>query len=251
LTAVIVLLVLVLAVIWRDGLAYWRHAQRPPTPAPRRPAPAQVWRIASLQVAAVIALFVLYLRGDWNSASVGFVATNSVLDVLYTILAGEIGFMAVVLSHLAAFALIGRLNVMRQLAARINLALWPRRPRERWVFAVAVMIVNPVTEELILRGVLVYQWGLLLGSPVVPILVAFVLNALLHAYQGWRMQVWHALFFCVAVTLLYSPWGLAAAITAHVFGDVMPFLHMRRNLQKVRAHARVQRARLRENSHPA
>jgi hypothetical protein len=69
-----------------------------------------------------------------------------------------------------------------------------------------------------------------------------VLNSLLHWYQGWRMQLWHVLFFALAVSLLYSPWGILAAITAHVFGDLAPVISLRRQLLRVRAEQRRARA---------
>jgi hypothetical protein len=48
------------------------------------------------------------------------------------------------------------------------------------------------------------------------------------------------MYFAVAVWLLYSPWGLPAAMAAHVLGDVLPILLLRRNLksaQKARRRA--------------
>jgi hypothetical protein len=91
---------------------------------------------------------------------------------------------------------------------------------------------------------LIHQWALFFGSAAIPIVVGFVLNSLLHWYQGWRMQLWHAMYFAIAVGLLYSQWGLVAAITAHVFGDVMPFVGLRRNLLRARAERRAARATL-------
>jgi membrane protease YdiL (CAAX protease family) len=133
------------------------------------------------------------------------------------------------------------MQVMRLAAARGNLSVWPRRRSHKIFAAVFIMGFNPFTEELVMRGILIHQWGLLLGSAVIPVIVGLVLNALLHGYQGWRMQPWHAMYFATSVALLYSPWGLIAAVTAHVLGDVLPFVHLRRNLQRARAAARTAR----------
>jgi membrane protease YdiL (CAAX protease family) len=91
-----------------------------------------------------------------------------------------------------------------------------------------------------MRGILIHQWGEMIGSPVLPVVIGFLLNAALHLYQGWRSQLWHAMFFGAAVYLLYSPWGLAAAMVAHVLGDVLPIVVLRRQLKLIR------RSRLRE-----
>ncbi len=84
---------------------------------------------------------------------------------------------------------------MRLAAVRGNLRVWPRQRSLKIVATIFFVVFNPFTEELVMRGILIHQWGLLLGSPAVPIVVGLVLNSLLHWYQGWRMQLWHALFF--------------------------------------------------------
>ncbi len=135
------------------------------------------------------------------------------------------------------------LGRMRLVAIRGNLRVWPRDRAGKQFAMLFIMVFNPFTEELVMRGILIHQWGLMLGSPAIPIAIGLLLNGALHWYQGWRMQLWHAMFFCIAVILLYSPWGLAAAITAHVFGDVMPFVRLRRQLLRARATRRALRVK--------
>jgi len=182
--------------------------------------------VRQLLFVAVLAL--AWQRGWWTLASVGIPAQVRWPE---TLLAGEVGFVAVVLCNLLLMIVLRRLGVMRLVAARGNLRIWPRGRAAKWVAALFIMVFNPFVEELVMRGVLIHQWGLLLGSPVLPIAIGFLLNGALHWYQGWRMQAWHAMYFAVAVWLLYSPWGLPAAMAAHVLGDVLPILLLKRNLK--------------------
>ena len=47
-----------------------------------------------------------------------------------------------------------------------------------------------------------------------------IANQALHAYQGVRNLPQHALFYGITVALLYSPFGLMAAVVLHLFGDL-------------------------------
>lgn len=96
------------------------------------------------------------------------------------------------------------------------------------------LLLNPVTEELLMRGSLIHQLGLMLHLWLVPIAVGFVLNAVLHFYQGWWAQVSHVLFFSLVLGLLYSPMGLAGAIVEHAIADVFPILTLRYQAWRVR-----------------
>lgn len=189
--------------------------------------------VRQLLFVAVLAL--AWQQGWWTLASVGIPAQIRWPE---TLLAGEVGFLAVVLCNLLLMIVLRRLGVMRLVAARGNLRIWPRGRAAKWVAALFIMVFNPFVEELVMRGVLIHQWGLVLGSPVLPIAIGFLLNGALHWYQGWRMQAWHAMYFAVAVWLLYSPWGLPAAMAAHVLGDVLPILLLKRNLRAAHAARR-------------
>lgn len=215
----------------------WKHARHPEAaPIPKRLTGAQLRSFGFRQILFVVILAYSYSHRDWTAASVGVHNPDMWLE---SILAGEIAFIGLVLAYALCLRVAGIVTPMRLAAARGNLTAWPRRRVEKIIAVIFIMVFNPFTEELVMRGILIHHWALQLGSPVVPIAVGFALNALLHLYQGWRMQLWHALYFAMAVGLLYSPWGLTAAITAHVFGDTLPFLHLRRNLLKARAARRA------------
>ena len=221
----------------------WLRARDPARyPVPRRLPSKVVRNLAGRQLLFVAVLGAAFALGDWSWPSIGVPARIRWPE---TLLAGEVGFAALLLTYVAILLATRRLAVMRRVATRGNLRLWPRRRRDKWIAAIAIMVFNPFVEEIVMRGILIHHWALALGSPVLPIVVGCVLNGILHWYQGWRMQVWHALYFVVAVTLLYSPSGLPAAIFAHVFGDVIPILTLRRSLRVVRkAHLKVLREKL-------
>lgn len=220
-----------------QGHAHWKRARDPSVPPlPRRLTARHLAQFAGRQLLFVAVLAFAWSHGEWTLDSVGIPRDIRWLD---TILAGEIGFLAVILANLCLLWLARAVPRMRLVAARGNLRAWPRGRGAKLIAVVFIMGFNPIVEELVMRGVLIHQWGAMLGSPLVPIAVGFVLNGVLHWYQGWRMQLWHAQFFAAAVILLYSPWGLPAAMVAHVFGDVLPLLLLGRNLK--RAHAAQRR----------
>jgi membrane protease YdiL (CAAX protease family) len=220
----------------------WKLAKPGAPPLPKRLGNAEVAQFGIRQLALVGLLAYTFERYAWTPESVGFRPGTPLMEC---ILAGEIAFLLVVLVNHAILRLTGKFRSMRLVAVRGNLRIVPRGRVAKWAMAIFVMVFNPFTEEIVMRGILIHQWGLLLDSPAIPIAVGFVLNGALHWYQGWRMQMWHALFFGAAVTLLYSPWGLAAAITAHVFGDVLPLVTLRRQL---RAAHKARRLALRTRS---
>lgn len=220
----------------------WKLARPDAPAAPKRLSRAELVQLGLRQLVLAGLLAYAYSRYRWTPESVGFRPETPLME---SILAGEIAFLLVTLAYFAILRVIGKHRSMRLVAVRGNLRVVPRGRAAKWAMAIFIMVFNPFTEEIVMRGILIHQWGLLLGSPAIPIAVGLVLNGALHWYQGWRMQMWHALFFAAAVTLLYSPWGLAAAITAHVFGDVLPLVFLRRQL---RAAHKARRLALRARS---
>lgn len=224
------------------GFLRHRHLSRRPgaPPPPKRLTPAELVRFGFRQLLLTAVLLVTFVNGTWTSQSVGIPRPVNWSE---TILAGELGFAAVIAANFVLLWATRTFQVTRMVAMRGNLRVWPRGRLEKWLAVLFIMGFNPFVEELVMRGVLIHQWGQLLGSPVIPIAVGLVLNGALHWYQGARMQLWHGLFFAVAVTLLYSPWGLPAAMVAHVFGDVLPLLTLGRVVRRIRkARQRERRA---------
>jgi hypothetical protein len=97
-----------------------------------------------------------------------------------------------------------------------------------------------VIEELLFRGVLVYQTSLVLGSAWLPIAAGLAATIGNHWYQGRQAMLFHIPFFAIVVALLFSPLGLAGAIGFHVAGDVLPMFWFRQQLRQFRErHRRV------------
>jgi membrane protease YdiL (CAAX protease family) len=210
----------------------WHLArQRHPPPQPRRLADAELRGFAIRQVMIAAVLAYAWHAGYWTAASAGF---HGAQHWAGSVLAGEAAFLGLMGAYALVLRATGTLAFMRETATRGNLRVWPRGRAQKWTAALFIMVFNPFTEEIVMRGILIHQWGLVLGSPVAPIIVGLLLNAGLDWYQGWRMQLWHAMFFAMAVCLLYSPFGLTAAITAHVLGDVMPIVTLRRQQKAAR-----------------
>ena len=216
-----------------------QHAAPGAEPVPKRMTGEQLYAFGTRQLMLVTVLAFSYANGAWTTESVGVHSPQLWLE---SILVGELAFLGLMAAHHLLLLATGQLQTVLLAAARGNLYAWPRRRSHKIYAGIFIMVFNPFTEELVMRGILIHQWALHMGSAVIPIAVGFVLNSLLHWYQGWRVQLWHALYFAVAVCLLYSKWGLVAAITAHVFGDVLPFVVLRRNLLRARAGRRAARA---------
>lgn len=117
-------------------------------------------------------------------------------------------------------------------------ALVPRERAQKAMAWVAFCVFNPVIEELLFRGILIYQTSLVLGSAWLPITVGLLVNIGNHWYQGGRSMLLHVPFFAIAVALLFSPLGLGGAIGFHIAGDVVPMALVRRQLREFRERHR-------------
>lgn len=230
--------------VWLVGRFVYGRWQRArladPPPQPRRLTGAELANFAWRQVGLVLFIGYGYVNGHWTVESVGLHGRAHWTD---SVLAGELAFLGLAILYALLLRFSGTLTLMRATATRGNLRIWPRGHARKWIAAIFIMVFNPFTEEIVMRGILIHHWGLALGSAVLPIVVGFLLNAGLHWYQGWRMQLWHALFFAMVVWLLYSSFGLVAAITAHVLGDVLPIVSLRKQQRAVR---RARRATFKE-----
>ena len=155
------------------------------------------------------------------SAGVGFVAYGGLLAML------------IAAAHFSGSE--GRLldGTVRSMAA-----ICPRGRGQKAMAWVAFCVFNPVIEELLFRGVLIYQTSLVIGSPWLLIAAGLVVNIGNHWYQGRRSMLLHIPFYAIAVALLFSPLGLAGAIGFHVAGDIVPMALVRRQLRQFRARHR-------------
>jgi len=155
------------------------------------------------------------------SAGIGFVAYGGLLAILIAV------------SHVSGVG--GRQldGTVRSMAALI-----PRGRGQKAMTWIAFCVFNPVIEEILFRGVLIYQASLVIGSPWLPMAAGLAVNIGNHWYQGGRSMLLHVPFFAVAVALLFSPLGLAGAIGFHFAGDIVPMALARRQLRQFRQRHR-------------
>lgn len=198
---------------------------------------ARIFLIWQIELVVVFALF--FHTGRWTPASVGLAKA---VEPFLAFLIGAIAYCAIVLVYTALVSAAGMTARQARSALRVNASLWPRTPGARLVAGLAIIGLNPVTEELLMRGILVHQFSRVLGSPAVPILVGLVLNALLHAYQGPKQVIWHATFYGCSIALLFSPLGLTGCIGFHFLGDALPILSLPQQALRCRRARAEERA---------
>jgi len=116
-------------------------------------------------------------------------------------------------------------------------------PRVRWGKALVVLTLalNGVTEEIVTRGIFVHTLGRVSGSLAIGVAFGLLVNVVMHAYQGFRTLVPHAVFYAISVVLMESPYGLLAAIALHVCAD-LAHADGRKTLAYVRAVRRMRPA---------
>ena len=181
---------------------------RPRQATERRPSRLETW-FRALYCTAV-AMFVIAFVPGAPPSKFGFRVGSWSMRLLY-------GFIL--------YALF--LVVFEQLAIRLRMLGWPeasrremfhvlpRRPIDKVVMVVTLVVLNPVREEFVYRGVFVYLLGAQLGNVPVAIGVGLVLCLVYHLYQGMRPIAFHIAFYSATVWLLYSWFGLAGCIGFH------------------------------------
>lgn len=116
--------------------------------------------------------------------------------------------------------------------------IWPRRRKHKYIAIVAVCLLNPFTEEVLFRGVLVHMLGEQIGNPMLAAVLALTLSVLAHTYQGLWSAPFQFLFHGTAVLLVLSPMGLAGAFGLHFAGDLVPVAGMKKSMLEWRNRRR-------------
>jgi membrane protease YdiL (CAAX protease family) len=202
----------------------------------RRPAGKFATRFLVYQLVSLFVLFVYFNEDSWTAATVGFTQEFPGADFGVGLFA--YAFLLIILGFV--FRLKGNGEAQADNTVTTMAALWPRQPRQKLAMTIAVCLINPIAEELIFRGILVYQLGLALGSFQLPIVLGLLVSLANHAYQGRRAILLHTLYYVFAIGLLFSPMGLIGAIGMHFAGDIAPVSLMKRNLKNYRERHRRQ-----------
>lgn len=200
----------------------------------RRPANKIGSRFLRYQLVLLFVLFVYFNENSWTVATVGFTQESSIVAFICGVLAyGLLIFTLGLLFRLRGITAAQDDNTMTNMAA-----LWPREPRQKLAMTIAVCVINPVSEELLFRGILVYQLALTLDNYELPLFLGLLATLWNHAYQGQQSILLHTLYYVFAVALLFSPAGMMGAIGMHYAGDIVPVSFMKSNMKKYRERHR-------------
>lgn len=175
-----------------------------------------------------LVLWVLHHDGGWTAESVG-VSGAAHPAAAFTL--GVALFLGLTVCYRSAVRKARLAIPYTRACLRACFSLMPRHPAERVVVLFLLITLNPVTEELCFRGLLVHQLGMWSGSVWLGVAVGAVANTVNHLYQGWLLTSFHLAFFGLAVCILYSPLGLLGAIGFHFAADALPFLFIRSDLR--------------------
>lgn len=220
-----------------NGLAR-RRARRAATRTPegvrvklRRPFAKAGQAYLFWQLALVYLVILRCPRTSWTYESVGFASewppllAAGVGVFVYFAFAGILTF---IFSDPSTLAPIADNNL------RVMAGLWPRARRQKFFAVVAICALNPLTEELIFRGILVHQFALATGSLAMPLTVSLAATLGNHAYQGFLAWTTHVPFYLCVVGLLYSPAGLWGAVGFHLAGDILPVRGLKNSMRQYR-----------------
>lgn len=199
-----------------------------PKRLPPRPSQSSGSRLLGSRYLRAIPIVIFFALGDMHLSDVGFKAN------VHPVIALGLGGAAFLLLD-AALARVakraGYLDKLQDANVEAIRSFWPRERGQKTLAVVAICVFNPVTEEFIYRGVLVYMVGSMIGSFVATVSVGFLLNLLTHLYQGRVPMISQMLFYALAVSLLFSPLGLAGAVGLHVVGDLVPMVYFPRQIR--------------------
>jgi membrane protease YdiL (CAAX protease family) len=195
--------------------------------------------LALTQAVVVLTLAVYYRAGAWTLESVG---VSSRVPPLLAFLAGVGEFGLFTLLTQSAFAFAGSPFAYLQAATRANVLFSAHGRVRRLAIAAIAMLINPIAEELMFRGLLVHQL-VVVGAPLtLSLTLGALINATNHAYQGRFAVLFHLVFYGASVFLVFSPIGLVGAIGFHFAADVLPVVQYRTQLRAYRTARRALRS---------
>lgn len=117
----------------------------------------------------------------------------------------------------------------------------PRGRTAQMLQLVNQAILGPIHEEIVYRGFFVFFLGQLTGYPTLSIAFGLILCVTVHLYQGYWAIPSHALFFAIAVAIMYSPAGLLTVIVMHVANNLHHAWTLPGYVENYRAYLRDKR----------
>ncbi len=189
------------------------------------------------QILLISFFSVTYIIG-WDAPSVGL--KLEILPV-FSLMIG-LGFYCIFVLFLNKILNLLRVSqIVEDDAYLVSVRLMPRQKLQKILFMIAVCILNPITEELIFRGVLVHQLAIYINNYYLAIILGLFVSVGNHIYQGRLHIITHTVFYIFTVTLLYSDVGLIGSIGFHLAGDIYPFMWLKYQVNNYKQRRREER----------
>ncbi len=189
----------------------------------------------SNQKLMLIVIFVVWYSDKPNWVNFGYNGDHS--SILIWFLLGSIAYFALTGAYTLILHLQGVLDQQLAESYLVHRSIIPRSTGNRGRL-LAVLLINPFTEELLYRGFLVYYLGNLLDSVWLFSILGVAVCLLVHFYQGARMLHFHAMFCVASILILFSPAGIVGCFGFHLAGDLFPFAMVRRAQKAWKAQQR-------------
>ena len=189
------------------------------------------------QIALISFFSITYILG-WDAPSVGL--KFEILPV-FSLIIGLVCYCIFVLIVNKILNVLRVRQIVENDAYLVSVRLIPRQKLQRILFLIAVCILNPITEELIFRGVLVHQLGIYINNYYLAIILGLFVTVGNHIYQGRLHIITHIIFYIFTVTLLYSDIGLVGSIGFHLAGDIYPFMRLKYEANNYKKRRREKR----------
>ncbi|NNE68037.1 MAG: CPBP family intramembrane metalloprotease [Pyrinomonadaceae bacterium] len=180
------------------------------------------------QQAVVLAVILAFgYFSDLNLNSLGYSSTVGPLlaFVLGLAIYGVVLVFVEVASHF-----LGIRERLHDLSYETMRLIWPRNPEQKLAAFAGVCIMNPFTEEVLFRGVLVFLLGEYTGNFILAAVIGLLLSLAAHMYQGGWSIPFQLVFHATAVLIVLSPLGLVACIGFHFAGDLVPVMLLKKSM---------------------
>ena len=200
-------------------------------PRLERPPPNFGRRLLVTQTIIICLLLFMFSLGGWNLGSVGF---DTAMAIPWAVLIGFGVYFLFIFVLEIFLRRVGLHTMVEDHNLRVHAKLWPRQPAQKMMARVGICCLNPFTEEILYRGILVYQFAEHGTGLPVALALGLIVNLANHAYQGRLALFTHVPFYGLVVAMLFSPLGLWGAIGFHIAGDTVPFIMLRKDLQAYR-----------------
>lgn len=145
-----------------------------------RPKPSLGFSMLITQVSLVCFLLLTYIDG-WNFASVGL---KFEIFPLASLIVGIICYALFVFRLNRTLKALKVIEAVEDESYRVMARLTPRQKLPKILFLIGVCLLNPITEELMFRGILVHQLGIFINNHWLAIALGLLVNVGNHIYQG-------------------------------------------------------------------